>query len=360
MKEIISDRQGIILLILYILGSSVVIGTGIEAKQDMWIAIILGFIVSIPIISVYARLLKLFPEKDLYEILEVIFGKIVGRLIAILYIWYSIHLGALVLDNFSSFINVVGLPETPRLVTSACFMILCAYGVKQGVEVIGRWGQFFITVLLLIAVVIVLLSTQNFKLDNIRPVLANGIKPVMKGTLSVFAFPFSETIVFTAILSSLQKKASCYKVYITGAALGTLFLVVISIMNILVLGPYIISLNYFTTYVTTARISIGDFIQRIEILVSVAFLVTGFIKISMCLLSAAKGVKNILNFNDYRFIVNPMALMILNLSFFVYEDIMDTQSFVSKVYPYYAILINGIVPIVILIAGEIKVHKKNV
>lgn len=360
MKEFISDRQGIILLILFILGSSVVIGVGVEAGRDVWIAVLLGLAISLPIIFVYARLLTLFPGKDLYEILEVLFGKVVGRLVTILYIWYSMHLGALVLYNFSSFINVVGLPETPRLVPSICFMILCIYGVKLGIEVIGRWGEFFITILITIAVIIGLLSTPNFELDHIRPVLSNGIKPVMKGAIDVFSFPLSETIVFMAIFSSLQKKASYYKVYMIGVSLGILLLLGVVIVNTLVLGPYIKSLNYFTTYVTTARINIGDFIQRIEILISIAFLVAGFVKISMCLLSAARGVSKLLNLNDYRVIVIPISMIILNLSFFVYEDIMDSQRFTSKVYPYYAILINAIVPITIFIAAEIKIRKKRV
>lgn len=357
MKEIISDRQGIILLILFILGSTIVLGVGTKAQQDVWIAIILGLLMFLPIIIVYGRLLTLFPEKDLYEILEVLFGRIAGRIISILYIWYSIHLGAMVLFNFSAFINVVGLPETPRIVPSICFMILCVYGVKLGVEVISRWGEFFITILFIIGAIIALLSIPNFKLDNIRPILSDGIKPVILGAIDVLSFPLSETVVFIAIFSSLQKKASYYKVYVTGVALGTLLVLAIATVNILVLGSYIKSLNYFNTYVTTARISIGDFIQRIEILVSVAFLVAGFIKISMCLMSAVKGINKLLNLKDYRSIVIPVALLMLNLSFFVYEDVMDNQRFVAEVYPYYAILVNVIVPVIILGAAELKVRR---
>lgn len=360
MKEIISDRQGIILLILFVLGSSLIVGTMGEAKQDSWIAVLMGLVITLPVIFVYARLLTLFPGKDLYEILEIVFGKVIGKLIAILYIWYSIHLGAMVLYNFSSFINIVGLPETPRVVPSICFMILCVYGVKLGIEVMGRWGEFFITILLVIAVIIALLSTPNFNLDNIRPVLSNGMKPIMNGALATFAFPLSETVVFLGLFSSLQKNASRYKVYIMGLAAGTLLLFAITIMNTLVLGTYFKSLTYFITYITTARISIGNFIQRIEILVSVAFLVAGFVKISICLMSAARGISKLLNFNDYRLIVIPIALILLNLSFFVYEDLMDSQRFVANVYPYYTILINALGPIGILIMAEFKIRKKRV
>lgn len=359
MKEVISDRQGIIILILFVLGSIVIIGTGSEAKQDMWIALLLGLLISLPVAFIYGRLLTLFPEKNLYEIFEIIFGKVMGKLFSLLYIWFSLHLGSMVLFNFTSFIDVVALSQTPRIIPSACFMILCVYGVKQGIEVIGRWGEFFVTVLMIISVTIILLSIGDFKLDNIRPVLANGFKPIFRGALAVFFFPLSETILFTNIFSSLQKKASYYKVYIIGLTIGILWILAVSVKNILVLGPYLMSLNYFTTYVAVARISIGEFLQRIEILVSVAFLISGFVKISVCLLSAAKGISKVLNTSDYRFIVVPAALVILNLSFYVYEDIMETQNFVSKVYPYYAALINVIVPVIVLVAAEIKVRNKK-
>lgn len=354
MKEIISDRQGIILIVLFLLGSTIVIGVSTAAKEDYWIAIIIAFLTFLPVVFVYGRLLTLYPEKNLYEILEAIFGKIFGRIMGLLFIWYSLHLGSMVLYNFSAFINTVGLPETPIIAPSVFFMLLCVYGVKLGIEVIGKWGQFYVSILILIGLIIALLSIPNFKLDHVRPVLASGFKPIMKTSIDVISFPLSESVLFMAILSSLQKKASYYKVYLSGIVFGTLLILVVSTVNILVLGSYIKSLNFYDTYITTARISIGDFIQRIEILVSVAFCIAGFAKISICLMSAAKGISKLLNLNNYRLFVLPCALMIINLSYIDFQDIIDNQRFVADVYPYYAILINIIVPIFIFMTAEIK------
>lgn len=358
MKETISNKQGITILILFLLGSNVVLGVGGAAKKDMWLAVILGFIFVLPAIYIYARLLYLFPRKNLHEILSLVFGNFLGKIISLIYIWFSIHVGALYLSDFSNFINTVGLPETPRIVPDLCFIFLCAFGVKLGIEVISRWSEFFFTIIIIILLIIFLFSTKNFRSENILPILNGGISPILSSAFSVFAFPLSEAVIFTIIFSSLQNKNSYFKVYFSGVAIASLILLTVAFTNILVLGPYIFSLNYYPSYVTVGRISLGDFVQRLDILVSVGFLVSGFVSISLCILAASKGISNFFNFSDYKFIVYPVAILILNISYFVFNDPMEIQKY-SKIDPYYKLLIAGILPIIILIFAEIKVHLKK-
>jgi Spore germination protein. len=136
--------------------------------------------------------------------------------------------------------------------------------------------------------------------------------------------------------------------------------VVINVKNILVLGSYIISLNYFPSYIATSRINIGGFLQRLEALVSTAFLISGFIKISICLLGAANGISKLFNFNDYRFLVMPSALIILNLSFIDYKDSMELAQWANNIYPYYAFIFEVILPVMVLIGARIKLRKANI
>ncbi len=44
MKEAISNRQAISMIILFITGSSLVLGSAKEAENDIWIAILLGLV----------------------------------------------------------------------------------------------------------------------------------------------------------------------------------------------------------------------------------------------------------------------------------------------------------------------------
>lgn len=204
--EIITGRQGIIIMVSYIIGSAIVLNPGREAKQDIWIAALLALLMALPAILIYARILSIFPGKDLFDILNEVFGKILGKIIAMAFIWYAFHLGALVIRNFSEFIQVVSLPETPQLIIVFFTGFICIWIVNAGIEVIGRWTGFFFPILLFILLILAGLAFTEFDMNNIKPVLYNGIKPVIRSAYSVFSFPFAETVVFMMAFCSLKHK----------------------------------------------------------------------------------------------------------------------------------------------------------
>ena len=52
-KDVLTSKQIIYMMILFILGSSLVTGGNTEAKEDSWVSIILAIIMAIPFILVY-------------------------------------------------------------------------------------------------------------------------------------------------------------------------------------------------------------------------------------------------------------------------------------------------------------------
>ncbi|HEX9060499.1 MAG TPA: endospore germination permease, partial [Clostridia bacterium] len=178
-NTIISNKQGICMMSMFIIGSAIVVGAGTGAKQDVWISILIGLLVSVPMIFIYAQLLSVYPGKDLYDILLETFGPAAGRVVSMFYLWYSFHLGALVIRNFSEFVNVMSFPETPQFVIIIFLGITSIWIVKAGIEVLGRFSAFVFPIILGIIIIVLTLSTTNMHLINIRPVLYNGIKPIL-------------------------------------------------------------------------------------------------------------------------------------------------------------------------------------
>lgn len=344
-KEVLSDRQGIFLMCLFVLGSTVLVGSGGAAKKDMWLAMIIACALSLPLVFIYAKLLSKFHGKNIFEISEIVFGKIFGKIITLLYTWYALHLGALVLDNYGEFIQIVGLPETPRIVPIFLFVLLNIWVAKEGVEVLGRWGELFLIFILGTMFITVIFAIPKMHLNNIRPVLEDGITPLLKGTFGIFSFPFAETVLFTMITPCWKTKKSPYKVYIIGIIFAGLLLLTIALRNLLTIGVYKISIHYFPSYVAVGKINIGDVLQRAEILITVAFLISGFAKISVCLIGAVNGVARLFGFKDYRNLVTPVAILMLNLSFIVYTNVLETLRWAPNIYPYYAFVFQVILPI---------------
>ena len=62
-KEVISQKQAIIIMSTFIIGSTAILGIGTHAKQDIWIATIIAMVMTSLIFAVYGRISSLFPGK---------------------------------------------------------------------------------------------------------------------------------------------------------------------------------------------------------------------------------------------------------------------------------------------------------
>ncbi len=352
-NEQITNKEGIYIVIVFIIGSSLILGIGGETKNDAWLAGVAGLFMVSPMILMYSRILSLFQGRNLFDILEITFGKIFGRLIAIIYIWYAFHLGALVLRNFGEFLNTVAMPETPMAVTIFGLGLLGIIASRLGIEVLVRTTAFFFPILIFILIIVQILSLNQLDFNYLKPVLGNGLLPVINGGFATFSFPFAETVLFMGVFDALKSKKSILKVYVWGVLIASFIIVVITIRNITVLGSLRESF-YFPSYEAVSKINIGDFIQRIEVTVSIVFIFGAFVKSSICLLVACRGLGRFFNLKSYRNIVIQTGILMSLFACFVYNSTMQMSFWAFKVYQYYAFPMQVILPVIIWIACEIK------
>jgi spore germination protein KB len=356
-KELISGKQAVTIMVLFLIGSTIVTGVSSEAKQDSWIAFLLSIAMAVPALFVYARILHLFPGYDLYDIVFELYGKIVGRIITVLFIWYAIHLGSMVIRNYSEFVQIVAMPETPQLIIVLCMGILCIYAVKSGIETLGKWSMIICPFVIIVVLFTTILSLKDMKIHNLMPVM-ESLNNITDSSFDTFAFPLAETVLLTTIFSSIRTKDSVYKVYYWGLGIGGLVILILTLRNLLVLGAPMIADLYFPTYYSASIIQIGNYISRIEGSVASLYILSGFVKISVCLFAASKGVSKVFNLESYRPIVAPIGILMMTLSCTIYTSVMEMFEFM-KIYSYYMIPFQIILPLVILITAEINVRLKT-
>ena len=356
-KETISTSQGFSILSLFIMGSTLIMGTAPEAKRDSWIAVIIATIAAIPLLLSYAAISRAFPEKDMFDILEILFGKIFGKIISALYVWYFFHLGSLVMRNFGEFMNTLAMPETPMFVPMICIGILCIWVSRAGIEVLGRCTKILLLTCGIVVIIIQCLAIPYLDIHNIKPILGQGLKPVINGAFSSLSFPFAESIAFLGVASCLGKNSSSRKIYIRSLLFSAFFITIIALRNTMVLSSNIIEIIYFPAYSAVGRINIGDSIQRMEGTVAIIFATGVFVKVSICLLASSKGVSKILGLKSYRSVVIQIGLLMSYLAYFIYDSTMDMEYWAFSIYRYYAFPFQIIFPIIIFIIIEVKRKK---
>ncbi|MTV50281.1 endospore germination permease [Heliobacillus mobilis] len=353
-REPLSFKQTVYLLILFIIGSTIILPVGTEAKQDIWAAVLLAIVMTLPVVLVYARILSLYPERNLLEINEQILGKVVGRFINFLFAFYAFTLCALVLDNFGQFINVTAIPETPLAIPMLILCLLALWATKEGLEVIARSGEVYLPIIVFVATFTFLFLTPNLNINRLQPSLYQNSGGIVSAALHLFSFPFAETVIFTIIIYCTNKTKAMAKVYLAGLLIGggIILLSVTSVMA--VIGPERYQASYFPAYLAVQTINVGDFLQRVEVVVFLIAIFAGFIKISLCFFAACKGLSNALGCKEYRFLTVPLGLLEFLFASNLFNSTKQMAQWASEVYLYFAFPFQVALPMVIWILGEVK------
>lgn len=150
-------------------------------SADGWISLILGGLISMIAGVIISKLSLKFPQKTLYQYSQEIVGKWVGGFISLLLISHLTVLAAFEVRAMGEVVNMFLLYVTPIEVTVIVMMSVGFYLVVGGVNSIARLFEILLPPTVIIFFIVFLMSFKIFEIDHLRPVLGQGIMPVIKG-----------------------------------------------------------------------------------------------------------------------------------------------------------------------------------
>lgn len=351
----ISPLQIGILMIAFLLGDAVIVSPAKGAHQDSWLAILFAWIASYFLIGVYVYISTLYPNKTLIEMLREAFGKIVGTIIGIIYVWYFLHLAALIYRSFGEYMVTVNYTETPRIFISIVLMLVSVYALKSGLEVMGRTGEISFAVVPLTVIFISGMLIKFIDVKRLQPVLEHGIGPVLKTSFAVLTFPFGEAIAFMMIFPFLNDQRKLLRTSFVSVTIAGFLLFSITLRNMLILGPDMASRALFPSH-TVATLLPGAVLDPF---LSLAFLALGGFQSLICAYAAILGITQICYLDDYKPLVFPVMIIIVSLSNWLYKDLSSMLRVAKEIYPFYAIPFQFIIPFILLIVSIIKKRKSK-
>ncbi|MDP4118831.1 MAG: endospore germination permease [Bacillota bacterium] len=358
-EESITYSQASCIMAMFLFGSTLIFGGGIEANRDSWLALIIAIIMFIPISLIYARLVKLFPGKNLFGILEELFGKIFGKILGGVFVWYAIYLAASILRNTTDFIQIAAMPETPQIAVAILLLAVIAYMVKCGMETFGKWSLVTFIMICIVVPFTVFISIRSIKWSNLLPIFDNKLGSMLKASYRQFSLSFGETVMFLGVAGSLGKKDSPYKSYFYGILCASVISIIVITRDIAVLGPAMIESVCYPAFVTGRIINPSESFARIESLIGINYVIASITKMTLCVFVAVKGMASLFNIDDYKKNVMPICLLCLMLSIISYDSVVDLSESARNYYPIYAMPFQIFIPLVMWITAEIKKSRRN-
>ncbi|MEN3156486.1 MULTISPECIES: GerAB/ArcD/ProY family transporter [Priestia] len=361
-KARISASQLFILMVLFELGTSLLLPVAIQANQDAWLSILLGMLGSLILFLIYCKLYSYYPSLLPTEYMQKILGKTIGSVLAFLYMFYFIYNMARVLRDLGEMLLTFSYSDTPLFIANALLILVIIYTVRKGIEVVARSGEVFFIFMYVLAVtgffLIVCSGLIDFK--NLQPVLEKGIFPVLKVVLvQTLYFPFGEAIVFSMILPYLNNPKKAKATMLCATGLSGINLTITMLINISVLGVDLTARSQFPLLSTVQSIQVADFLERLDVFFMLALVIGGFSKISILFYSAMIGTANLFKIKSPSQLSYPIGIIVLFMSLTIssnfqehlYEGIGIEMFFIQI--PFIAII-----PVLLFLVALLK-NKRN-
>src|SRR5690606_21963616 len=104
-KPIIGINETMFTLLIFLIGSSLILTINLDAERNSWLVPIIAGGVGIGLFQLYSYIWKNNECKSLAHILQKNFGKHLGLILSIIYVLYFVYLASRILSDFTFFIN---------------------------------------------------------------------------------------------------------------------------------------------------------------------------------------------------------------------------------------------------------------
>jgi spore germination protein KB len=356
-KEKIGNRQFTILVIFFTIGSSILITPSMltgEARQDAWMASILGMVVGMGLVYLYQKLGTRFPESTLVHMNEIILGKWLGKMVSLLTCFFFLLLASLVLRNIGDFMTSMIMPETPIQFIHIIFITISVIAIRLGIEAIARAGEVFFPWLMFFIFIIGVTLVPLIKLKHIQPIGENGVKHVILAASHIVGTPFLELVVLLMILPFANHNKSIGKAFVAGVLIAGVVLLLLTMLSVLVLGADITTRQIYPTYILAKKINVGRFFERMEVIVAGIWFLTIFFKLTVCFYAATLGLSQTFRLMDYKPLTLPLGMLIVSLSILSYPNITYFQNFALQIWPSFAFSYGFVLPVLLLITAKLR------
>ncbi|MDK8193522.1 spore germination protein [Paenibacillus sp. UMB7766-LJ446] len=187
-QDQLTTVQASVFIINYMLGAGILTlprTTVNEVKTpDVWISIILSGLLVMILGIILVTLCRKFPGKTVFQFTEEITGKWIAYILGAAIILYFLVISAFEIRVMAEVTRLYLLEGTPVWAIVMVFMWVGFYLISGGINSMARLYEIILPITLILFVLAIFLSSDLFEINNLRPVLGEGIMPVFKGLKS--------------------------------------------------------------------------------------------------------------------------------------------------------------------------------
>ncbi|WP_171692119.1 GerAB/ArcD/ProY family transporter [Paenibacillus germinis] len=354
----ISPRQLMIIVILVSVGTAILIisaSVAAESKQDAWMAQLASNGIGVVLTLLYLYIAKKFSKRSIFEINDTVFGNWLGKFITLCLAFLTLIFCSMVVFYVGDFMNTQIMPTTPIQAIHIVFILVIIMGAKLGMVVLLRTAEIFFPWILLLFIFFIFFNTPNMEVNRLLPIGEITPLPVARTVIRITSYTFIPLfITIGPLLHKVTSMQRAQKAYLIGVITGGIIMLILVVSSILVLGAGNTAMQVYPSYALAQRINIGNFLQRIEVIMAFLWLVSIYFKLSLYYYTTIKGFAHVLHIRDYKILCFPIGLIITVLSLVVYPNKVHEERWDNLTFIPLALLIGVVYPLLIVLVGWMR------
>ncbi|MCR2804026.1 GerAB/ArcD/ProY family transporter [Paenibacillus soyae] len=312
----ITTSQAVVFLTNTVLGAGILTMprsvTQTTETPDSWLTIFIGGAVILPVILLLVKLSQQFPGQTVFQYAGRIAGKLPGKAICMLLVVYFLVIAGFEIRTLAEVTLFFLLEGTPMWAIVLPFIWLGAYLVGGGINSIARVNQIVFPISMLVLFVSFGVSLRLFDINNLRPVLGEGLLPVFAGLKSsILVYTGCEVIL--TLVAYMEHPRQAVKAMIGGI---TIMLAVYLVTIIVVVGGMSVDSVITSTWPTIDLIRsfevTGFFVERLEFPLMVIWLMQMFCNFCSFFFQSSLGVSQIFNVSYQPVIYGLLPVLFLS------------------------------------------------
>jgi spore germination protein KB len=320
-----------------------------QARQDIWISFMLAGGGAVIGSLLMAKVSLLYSNQTLVEYSQAILGKWLGKLVAFAYICFWFLITVFMLRATVDFINTNLLYNTPMIVLVGFEIMLMLYvNLAGGITSIGRCSEVIGPLLFIAAFLPLIPHANHMHINQILPVFTENTGPTLNGALTAFCFVGETSMIMmaSAFLKDSRKSTSSV---LKAVGLGTLWGGLMSVAVIMIFGPESAADMYHPQFMFMKSISIMDFIQNFDLVITFFLQFGIMIKLAYHLFISSYGMSQWLNIRNWHGVTWGMAILL-----FFCVMLTSKLSYESYLKPWIFVVFNLGIPLLLWTVSRIR------
>jgi spore germination protein KB len=358
-KDNVNDRQFMLFVTLFTIGSSILFiphSAAATAKQDSWLAILIGMGGTLGLIWLYIRLARNAPGCTMVEMNRKWLGKWLGPFVSILYLFNVLFLAAASLLHYlGDFMVTKIMTQTPMTILIVLFALVVAMGLRMGLGTLARAADVFFLIFAILFAAMIVFLTPEMKAENMQPAFAGGVRSVIGAAFDYVSFS-GMPIVFMLMIypSVVADSPKAAKAFYMGSLLGGFFLLIITVVCISVLGVENTVQQSYPSYALAKQINIGNILTRIEVIMATLWIISLYFKLILYCYAGIKGIAQLLGIGNERILVLPIGALVVVFSIIIYPDTTYRAWWDSEIWPSYSLVFGLFLPVLLLMIAKLR------